>query len=101
MVVTPKQAREMKDAIRQLEDTENQQAQAQNQALIGQALSWFNTQGINIPAATTRTKALDIFQQIQALLQTETDKNRLRILREKINEANDKYKEVKRANPHS
>lgn len=98
-MVSLQEAEEMRDAIRQLEQIENQQTQAQNQANRGVALSWFNTQGINIQSATTRLQALGNFNQIKSLIQTETDTFRLTILKIKLLDANEKYKQVKKANP--
>lgn len=94
-MVTQQEAKDMRDAIRLLEQTESQQAQAQQQADLAIAQAWFNSLGINIQAATTRTQALDNFNQIESLLQTETDRFRLFILREKLAEANEKFKERK------
>lgn len=96
MVVTESQAREMKTAIEAFQATDAQAAQDQNQADLAIALAWFNTLGINIQAATTRTQALSNFNQIESLLQTETDGFRLAILRKKKIEANEKFKERKR-----
>ena len=98
---TPPQARAMRDAIELENQKDAQQRQDQHNVDIGIATAWFNTQGININAATTRTQALDNFNQINSLLQSETDAFRLAILRKKLKEANEKYKAVKKVNPNS
>lgn len=96
MVVTEPQAREIFAAIQDFQEKDNQATQAQHQADIAIALVWFNTLGINIQAATNRNQALDNFNQIKSLLQTETDSFRLSILGTKFIEANEKFKERKR-----
>jgi len=101
ILVTPIEARDMRDAIRLLEQTEAQQARTQNRAEMATALAWFNTLGINIQSATTRTQAQSNFNQIEALSQTETDRHRLAVLRIKLGEANEKCSAVKKVNPNS
>lgn len=96
LVVTEPQAREMQTAIEDFQAKDSQVIEAQNQADLGIALAWFNTQGINIQAAVNRNQALDNFNQIKLLLQTETDPIRKGVLREKLQEANEKFKERKR-----
>jgi len=96
MVVTEPQAREMQAAIESFQAKDDQTTQAQHQVDIGIATAWFSTQKINIQAATTRTQALDNYNQIKSLLQIETDAYRLGVLRKKLDEANEKYKEIKR-----
>ena len=93
-MVTQQEAKEMRDAIKLLEQTETQQAQAQEDSKIQIALAWFNS--LNIPIPTTRNQALDNFNEIKQLLETETDVYRLAVLRKKLIEANEKYKEVKK-----
>ena len=93
-MVTQQEAKEMRDAIKLLEQTETQQAQAQEDSKIQIALAWFNSLNITIP--TTRNQALDNFNEIKQLLETETDVYRLAVLRKKLIEANEKYKEVKK-----
>ena len=100
MVVTEPQAREMQAAIESFQAKDTQTAQAQRQADLAIALAWFNTQGIQIPAATTRTQSLQNFNDIIVLQRTETDRFRLTILKEKLVEANNKYKAVKKVNPN-
>ena len=96
MVVTEPQAREIQAAIEAFLEKDAQIIEAQHQADSAIALAWFNTLGINIQVATTRTQALDNFNQIKLLLQTETDSFRLAVLRKKLEEANERYREIKR-----
>lgn len=96
MPFTEQEAIDMENATRLLQQKRQQQFQAQHETDLAIALAWFNTLGINIQASTTRTKALNNFNQIKSILQTETDVFRLTILRNKIEEANEKYKEIKR-----
>jgi len=88
------------DQVRQFisdnELLEQQTVKTQFDADIQVALDWFNTLGISIQTATTRTEALDNFNQIETLLQTETDSFRLTVLRKKLQEANEKFMERKR-----
>jgi len=101
MVVTESEAREMKTAMEDFQTRDNQLTQAQARADLSTATDWFNTLGIRIQAATTRTQALDNFYQIESLLKTETNRFRITILRQKLDEANEKYKQVKKVNPVS
>jgi len=101
MVVTEPQAREMFAAIEAFQAKDLDAIDTQRQAARGLAIAWFNQQGININAATTRTQAISNFNQIEALLQTETDPVRLNVLRNKLKEANQKYIDVKKVNPNS
>jgi len=101
MVVTEAQAREMQAAIDAFQAKDGQIRRDQNQTDLALALAWYNQQGIQIPNATTRTQALQNFNDIKALMQTETDSFRLGILRQKVQEANEKYKAVKKVSPNS
>jgi len=95
-MVTQIEAKDMRDAIKQLEVFETQQAKAQQDILIRQAEDWFRTLGININSATTRNQALRNFQDIKILIESETERFKKAILRKKLEQANEKYKEVKR-----
>ena len=96
MVVTEPQAREMLEAIEKFQVKDAQVVRAQQNADMAIALTWFNTLGINIQVATTRTQAKINHDQIESLLQSETDSFRKAILTQKLNEANEKFKERKR-----
>ena len=93
------------DVVRQFikdnELLERQQNKVQRQADLDIALAWYNTLGIDIQGALTRDEALANYRQIESLLETETDNFRLFILRGKLDEANEKYKQVKAVNPNS
>ena len=93
-MVTQQEAKEMRDAIKQLEESERQQTQTQNDAKIQIARDWYNT--VEKPTPTTRQEALYIFNFIKSLIEIETDRDRLRLLKNKLDEANEKYKEIKR-----
>ena len=58
------------------------------------AVDWWNTVKPAVP--TTRDEALTAYRFIEGLLQTETDSLRLTLLRNKLEQANEKYKERKR-----
>jgi len=95
-MVTEQDAIDMEEAMRLLEQKREQQVQTQYNADIAIVEAWFNTLGINIQTATNRTQALDNFNQIKSLLETETDTFRIGMLRRKLEEANEKFKERKR-----
>ncbi len=96
MVTTETQAREMYTAIGDFQLKDTQAVQAQFDADKAVAISWWNTLGIDIIGATTRIEASTIYFQIEALLNTETDRFRILVLRKKLDEANEKYKVIKR-----
>ena len=93
-MVSQQEAREMREAIRLVEQTEGQVAQAKFNADLGVAQAWYNT--VERPEPTTRQQALDKFNHIKSLLETETDNFRLGVLRIELKKANEKYREVKR-----
>lgn len=84
----------MRDALKLLELTEVKAAQAQYKTDFGIAQAWYNT--IKRQTPTTRQEALDDFNYIKSLLESETHPIRLDVLREKIIQANEKFKEIKR-----
>jgi len=98
-MVTEQEARDMKIAIDSFQSSDEAARQAQQQADLTRAEQWFNTLGIDIQAATTRRQALKNYNDIEILISTETDRFRLSVLRTKLKEANEKYKEVKRLSP--
>jgi len=97
MAVTRVQAKEMRDAIKELEGFELQQADIKYQADLAVAIAWWNS--VKPVTPTTRTQALTAFNAIEQLLTTETDTFRLIVLRRELRKANQKYKDVKRVNP--
>lgn len=101
MPFTEQDVIDFENAARLLQQKRQQQAQDQHQADIAIATTWFDTLGINIQVSTTRTKALEIHDEIKQLLETETDKFRQRIISQKLFEANEKYIAVKKVNPNS
>lgn len=92
-MVTQQQAKDMRDAIRQLEASELAAIQTQRDADIAIAMTWWNTVKPSMP--TTRQEALDAFNFIKGLIETETDRFRLHVLKKKLEEANEKFKEIK------
>ena len=100
-MVTEQEARDMKTAIETFQVKDRQTEKTQFDADKATTLTWFNGLRIDIQGATTRTQALANFTQIESLLKTETDRFRLFILREKLDEANEKYKQIKAVNPSS
>ena len=98
---TEQEARDMKTAITGFEkaDALVKKTLFNDNKIIAQ--TWFDTLGIDIQGATTRRQALSNFTQIESLLKTETDRFRLFMLREKLDEANKKIQKVKELNPNS
>jgi len=94
-MVTEQDARDMVMAINDFQSKDGQTAKTQFDADKAIALTWFNSLGINIQGALTRDEALANFRTIESLLQTETERFRLIVLREKLDEANEKFKERK------
>jgi len=93
-MTTQQEARDMRDALKLLEESETRQRFDARQILINDALIWWNMN--KPPMPTTRQAALDAFNFIKQLLETETDRFRLALLREKLDQANNKFKEIKR-----
>ena len=93
MVVTEAEAREIRDALLALEQKEQQEALTQFNADLAVAQTWWDTVKPAIP--TTRDEAVTVFRQIEALLKTETDRFRLIILKQNLELANEKFKELK------
>ena len=93
-MVTQQEARDMWAAIRQFQEMDSDAADAARQILRDAALVWWD--GIKPAVPTTRDEALAVFQFIENLLTTETDLVRLELLRKKLREANEKYRDIKR-----
>ena len=94
-MVTELKAREMWTAIEAFQAKDNQAEETQRLADLAIAETWFNILGIDIQGATTRTEAYSNYTQIESLLQTETNSFRLKVLSDKLQEANEKFKERK------
>ena len=95
-MVTEQEARDMKTAIESFMNKDLETIKNQTDANKAIALTWFNGLRIDIQTATTREQALVNYNAIESLLKTETERFRLVILREKKEEANEKYRELKR-----
>lgn len=95
-MTTEQEARDMVTAIQAFQSKDSQTAKTQFDADKVVAVTWFNSLGIDIQGALTRAEALTNYQQIESLLKTETESFRLLVLREKLSEANEKFKERKK-----
>ena len=95
-MVTEAEAREMMAAIKLYQAKDDAAKAVINVAEQAAAQGWFNAlpQINNNPA--TRAEALANYNTIEALLQIETDKNRLVVLRKELSNANEVYKQVKK-----
>ncbi len=80
--------------IKAKESADTAAAKAINDAQIQVAVDWWNTVKPVVPQ--TRDEALTAYRFIEGLLNTETDRFRLGLLREKLQLANEKFKERKR-----
>ena len=92
---TEQEARDMKAAIEAFENKDERVIRDQFNADKAIAITWWNSLGIDIQRALTRDEALANYRTIESLLKTETDRFRLVVLREKLAEANEKFKERK------
>ena len=86
-------AERIKLVLEQLEASLFQEARDAQDAEDVIALVWWDTVKPNV--IVTRQDAKDVFDFIKNLLTTETDVPRLRILRGKLKEANEKLKDLK------
>jgi len=93
MPVSENQAREMFAAIQdfQLKDAQAEKVTYDNNIAIAEA--WWDT--VKPPIPTARQEALDVYNIIVQLLKSETDEFRLFILNTKLQQANEKFKEIK------
>lgn len=92
--LTRADAERIRDATKLLEQNETAEAKAIQDGKIQVAVDWWNTVKPAIPS--TRDEALIAYNVIKELLKTETAHYRLAVLRIKLNEANDKFKEMKK-----
>ena len=83
----------IRDALKQLSDSEQAQNEADRQIRLIAVQAWWD--GIKPAVPTTRLEALAVINIIKGLLETEIIKARLRLLRKKLEEAKIKYKERK------
>jgi len=91
--LTQADAIRIRDVLAQLADTEKTTKLAIEQGKIQTALDWWDTVKPDIP--TTRDEAITVYNFILSLLDTETESYRLAVLRNKLIEANEKFKEIK------
>jgi len=95
-MVTEQEARDMNTAILLFQAVDATADRAQFDADKAVAVTWFGTLGIDVVGATTRTQAIRNYNDIEIQIGTQTDKFRLLVLREKLYETNEKFKEIKR-----
>lgn len=95
MVVTETQAKEIRDALRLLEQKENQARQTKFNSDLATAQSWYDSLNLAIPV--NRDEALIHYKNIELMLKTETNPLRKRILTIELKKANEKFKELKKA----
>lgn len=93
-MVTEQEARDMKAAIEAFEKKDADAQRAIHDAEMLKAQTWYDSIKPKVP--TTRDEALTAYKTIKSLTETETDNFRLRILRQKLEEANEKFKELKK-----
>ena len=107
-MVTQQEAKDMRDAMRQLDIDEQAQAIVDFDVKIAVAQTWWD--GIKPAQPTTRAEALTVFEFIKAELVTQrnnflievnpTQKEifhmRVNLLRKKLKQANEKFMEIKR-----
>jgi len=92
--LTPADAQRIFDALEELKQSKDDEAKTQREANQQIAQDWWDTIKPNTP--TTRQEALDAFNFIKGKLKTEKDTWRLQLLGNKLVEANEKFKEIKR-----
>ena len=66
-MTTEIEAREIFSAIQSFQEKDAQTSKAQFDADLAVAQTWYDTLGIDIQSATTRTEALDNYNQIKSL----------------------------------
>ena len=94
MTFTNPEIIQIRDGLRLLEKKESDAAQVISEAKRQVAIGWWNTVKPNIPQ--TRNQALTAYHTIQDMIKTETDADRLSLLRQKLFDANEKFKERKK-----
>jgi len=92
--LTREDAIRIRDILKQLEDSDQVEARVVSDAKIAVAVTWWDTVKPTVPQS--RDEALVAYNLIKGLLQTETDPDRLTLLRKKLELANQKYREIKR-----
>lgn len=95
MAIIEEQAREMRDAIKLLEQKENNIRQTKLASDLAVAQSWYDSLNLTIPI--NRDEALTHYKNIESMLKTETDPMKIIILATELKKANEKFKELKKA----
>ena len=105
---TQQEAKDMRDAIRQLQVFEARQQKIIQDGKMQIAIDWWDTKKPSVP--TTRNEALTVFRFIETILETEQKlldnetvpvqkeihQYRIQLLGRKLQLANEKFKEIKR-----
>ena len=102
MTFTINEIKEIRDGLRQLEKKENDDARKINDDKRAVLEAWWNTikpsgwTEDKEAIGSNRDEVLTAYRFIEGLLNTETDTYRLSFLRQKLQLANEKFKERKR-----
>ena len=94
MTFTINEIKEIRDKLKALEQKENDAVQALQQIEKNKVELWWD--GIKPDTPLTRDEALTAYRFIEGMIKSETDKNKLSLLRQKLIQANEKFKERKR-----
>lgn len=94
MTFTNIEIKEIKDKLKQLENKEQADTKVIDDARRKVASDWWDTKKQPVP--TTRDEALTYYRYIEGLIKTETDRDKLSVLRQNLKLANEKFKEIKR-----
>ena len=94
MTFTNLEIKEIRDGLRLLEKSDVIAAQAVQKIEIDKVKAWWNTIKPAVPQ--TRDEALEVYRWIEETITTETNPDRLSLLRQKLQLANEKFKERKR-----
>ena len=93
-MTTETEAREIFTAIESFQLKDNLALKAISDQNVLDAQNWY--QGIEMRTPTNRTQALAKFQHIEGLLRANTNRVRRGVLSKKLDEANEKFKELKK-----
>lgn len=92
--LTKEDAIRIRDILKQLEEFESNEQRVINEARRVVVEAWWDTVKPDVPQ--TRDEALEAYRFIEEKLKTETDGDRLALLRQKLQLANEKFMERKK-----
>lgn len=95
-MVTEQEARDMWAAIQAFQQKDADAQKAVHENNIRTAQNWYNSHPEINHNPTTRAEALEVFNKIEQMLRTETDRYRLTVLINQKEFANEKFKEIKK-----